>query len=329
MAGSLCRILPPLIGVGRLILPAKMSLNEILSGVALKPWIFFVISLSKRRSVIIGHFQVPEVQLSLRSWMIPARIPCDSVDSTGLESCHMDFATDGLTATDLVASIGAALADGLTGRVSRQPENSLTNQQRGRGQRTNPSPLNMVAPTSRPSRHGEVALRGDLAGKAVHLWFKQLRRLQSYWFAIRANSSSPSAVAHRLELWAAIHRARGFDSSFSVWWSKHSSLTRTLMFLSPFLVGLLGPSLLKPYFVTSNVPSRNLKIGIFVNGALLSSQSMTSPWMLCIKNLGTPKVLLSNFWTIVMNTPLSLSTSVLVIPFWIVKFRWGGFHLDS
>lgn len=174
-------------------------------------------------SVLIGHFKVLDFQLSLRSWLIPARIPWDSVDRSGQDQLHMDFVSDGLTATERVTAIGLALEEGLDGRVQGQPDGCLTSQQKGRGKRTNPKSIDLVAPTSRPSRQGEVALRGDLAGRAVHLWFKQLRRLQSYWFASRANCLSPSAVAYRLELWAAIRRARGFSSSFPVWWTSNSS----------------------------------------------------------------------------------------------------------
>ncbi len=52
---------------------------------------------------------------------------------------------------------------------------------------------------------------------------KELRRHQSYGFAAHANSQACSAVAYRLELWAAILRAPGFESSFAVWWSQHAS----------------------------------------------------------------------------------------------------------
>ena len=173
--------------------------------------------------VLVGHFRVPEVQLALRSWMIPAKIPWDSVDSSELNAGHMDFVPDGLTSTELVTSIGSTLEQGLDGHVRGQPDNCLTAQQRGRGQRTTPKSISLVAPTSRPSRQGEVALRGDLVGRAVHLWFKQLRRLQSYLFASRANSLASSAVAYRLELCAAIQRARGFEPSFPGWWAAHSS----------------------------------------------------------------------------------------------------------
>ena len=173
--------------------------------------------------VLVGHFRVPDVRPTLRSWMIPAHIPWDAIDLHELNAGEMDFVPEELTATELVASIGSTLEKGLAGRVQGQPGNCLTAQQRGRGHRTAPKTIGIVAPTSRPSRQGEVALRGDLAGKAVHLWFKQLRRLQSFLFASRANCLEPSAVAYRLELWAAIRRARGFSPSFVRWWGDHST----------------------------------------------------------------------------------------------------------
>lgn len=173
--------------------------------------------------VLVGHFRVPDVRPTLRSWLIPAHIPWDAIDLHELNTGEMDFVPEELTATELVASIGSTLEKGLDGRVQGQPGSCLTAQQRGRGHRTAPKTIGIVAPTSRPSRQGEVALRGDLAGRAVHLWFKQLRRLQSFLFASRANCIEPSAVAYRLELWAAIRRARGFSPSFVRWWRDHSS----------------------------------------------------------------------------------------------------------
>lgn len=261
--------------------------------------------------VLIGHFRVPEVQPSLRSWAIPAQIPWDSVDLTDFHDCYRDFAPVGLTATELVTSIGATLENGLAGRVKGQPDQCLTQQQTGRGKRISPKSVSLVAPSSRPSRQGEVALRGDLAGRAVHLWFKQLRRLQSYLFAIRANSPSASAVAYRLELWAAILRARGFGSSFTVWWSSHSvgSSFDAPGHLPQGPPGVVVAEAIFQCFKTSFEKFENWHLR---QRSTPSRRNMINPWMLCARNFETLKVPLSNFWSTVMSTPLNLLTSRMV-----------------
>ena len=102
-----------------------------------------------------------------------------------------------------------------------QPEGKLQPQQQGR--------LQTIAPTARPtrirhvkpSRPGEVVLRDDVIGSSVKLWFRQLRRLQSYLAAVRANKLTASAVAYRLELWSCILRSPGFETDFISWWTSH------------------------------------------------------------------------------------------------------------
>ena len=73
----------------------------------------------------------------------------------------------------------------------------------------------LTSPVSKPSRQGEVQLRSDLVSSQVQLWFKQLRRLQSYKHAAVANKQTLDAEVYRLSLWAAIKKGRGFDGFFN------------------------------------------------------------------------------------------------------------------
>lgn len=91
----------------------------------------------------------------------------------------------------------------------------------GRAQRLRPAHLEPTPRSCRASRPGEEELVADTVGKAVILWFKQLRRLQSYRHAICAGQTHDAAVHYRIELWSAIRRSKGFDRSFPQWWEQH------------------------------------------------------------------------------------------------------------
>ena len=95
----------------------------------------------------------------------------------------------------------------------------LPAQCQGRGQRLKPLSQQPFTPCCSPSREGEVQPANSMIGSATKHWFKQLRRLQSLVHAVRAASQTPSAIAHRAELWTAIVHARGFDPDFRSWWS--------------------------------------------------------------------------------------------------------------
>ena len=102
--------------------------------------------------------------------------------------------------------------------MKTHPEGRLLSNFRGRAVRTAPLEGPLAAPVAKPSRQGEVALRTDLISASVQLWFKQLRRLQSYKHAALANKVTLDAEVYRLNLWTAIKRGRGFEGLFAEWW---------------------------------------------------------------------------------------------------------------
>jgi hypothetical protein len=59
-----------------------------------------------------------------------------------------------------------------------------------------------------------------LVGTAVLKWFRQLRRIQSYCHAIKANKNHAEAVIYRTELWTAIRKSNGFSPDFPGWWEQ-------------------------------------------------------------------------------------------------------------
>ena len=69
------------------------------------------------------------------------------------------------------------------------------------------------------SRPGEIELSYQMPGRAVLLWYKQVRRLQSYLHSIRKGASCTSATLYRVDLWHSIRHAKGFADGFPAWWN--------------------------------------------------------------------------------------------------------------
>ena len=158
-------------------------------------------------------------RLSLvKSWPMPSRIPWHELPEDWHADVSMPQWNDDLPVDAQSGQLGAALEDGLAGKCVSQPGGDLCPQQRGRLQRAQP----LLRPESshllRPSRPSEVQLRSDLIGGPVKLWFRQLRRIQSYVAAIAANKPTAAAVSYRLSLWESIKRASGFRGGFQHWW---------------------------------------------------------------------------------------------------------------
>ena len=88
----------------------------------------------------------------------------------------------------------------------------------GRGQRTRPSATTFQVTPLRVGRAGDV--RPSFLGFShVHrLWFRQLRRLESFCRLVRHGVHCWNALEHRAFLWTSILNANGFRDGFSDWW---------------------------------------------------------------------------------------------------------------
>eukprot|EP00438_Fugacium_kawagutii_P009705 Skav211708 [mRNA] locus=scaffold2852:32753:42021:+ [translate_table: standard] len=70
-----------------------------------------------------------------------------------------------------------------------------------------------------PGRHGDVQPRTSFAGRLVHQWFLQLRRIQAFSRRAGSLSSSPALAADQCMTWKAVHSAKGFQDGFAAWWA--------------------------------------------------------------------------------------------------------------
>eukprot|EP00435_Cladocopium_sp_Y103_P056205 s2024_g18.t2 len=157
------------------------------------------------------------------TWARPSRIPWDEVDPQWTSTVHPPSWTSSTDANHQWADWAASFEHSLSGFLPNQPGQKLQRHQQGRLQQHQPCRRPEVASVLKPSRPSEVVLRNDLIGCEVKMWFRQLRRLQSYLAAIKAGKCTNDAIVYRLELWASILRSPGFANGFSTWWQHHKS----------------------------------------------------------------------------------------------------------
>ncbi|CAL1129115.1 unnamed protein product [Cladocopium goreaui] len=170
---------------------------------------------------VFADFQLPSATMSISRWPLPSPIEWDQINLTSWHDAIMQHpgpTYDHQSPDDFLANWAAHWEQQLHGHVQNQPDGQLPPRCQGRAKHTRPTRSLLAATVPKPSRPGEVALKSDLVSMAVHKWFRQLRRLQSYKHAALANKDTVDAEVYRLQLWHSIKRAKGFNHSFPAWW---------------------------------------------------------------------------------------------------------------
>ena len=171
------------------------------------------------------EFDIEEAPQAFWTWPRPSPIPWEEV---AVDEWHANEKTtmfqSGHDSTEFYSHFSQSFEASLDGFVGGDEKGALSKSQKGRGQRTTPTMQLATPPTSRPSRHGEIELNSTLTGRAVHAWFKQARRLQSYCHSAKAGKQTSSAVVYRADVWRSIVKASGFSPSFEGWWNSHPHL---------------------------------------------------------------------------------------------------------
>ena len=177
---------------------------------------------------VYADFQLPLRAMTITRWPLPSIIDWTQVDMDRWQhTCAADHGPRfaGGDPDAFLAQWAHHWESTLHGAIQDQPDGRLPSRCAGRTQRTKPCRSPLLPPTAKPSRQGEVYLHNNLVSMAVHKWFKQLRRLQSYKHAAIANKQTLDAECYRLHLWHAIKRASGFSSTFAQWWNNRHHKT--------------------------------------------------------------------------------------------------------
>ena len=164
--------------------------------------------------------RLPETPAEIRSRPLPSEIPWSTIDKEGWHQHCATLTFDSPDSSDqFYAEFGSHFESSMNGFVQVQGSR-LHSSHCGRATRMSPSKRTLTQPTPKASRQSELTLQHDLVGTAVLLWFRQARRIQSYLHAIRAGKTSPEALQYRHELWQSIRKAKGFETSFAIWWGR-------------------------------------------------------------------------------------------------------------
>ena len=164
------------------------------------------------------QLQVDLLPCVLRTWPRPREVPWNDVTIPDWHQHCEGLALPPVTdPTQSMKDLAMSFESSMTGFVPTLPAAKLTSAHCGRAQRLQPATQATTPSTCRASRPGEAQLVDDTVGQGVILWFKQLRRLQSFRHAACAGQMHFAAVQYRFELWTAIKRAKGFNGTFSDW----------------------------------------------------------------------------------------------------------------
>ena len=156
-------------------------------------------------------------------WHMPASLPWRELDeSLDFEApqISVDFSSHPTRAfAKWSHEVEAQCIQGFQQRGCKLPEAV-----HGRGQtlHTKKRPLQLAAP--KHGRHGDEFPRSDFLNRAVHRWFKQLRRIQAYTQRAMSGKHGVSAV-DQVMTWRNILYAPGFKGGFQLWWqTRHIKL---------------------------------------------------------------------------------------------------------
>jgi len=170
---------------------------------------------------VFADFRLPTNTMVISRWPQPSKIDWSQVDEAAWHASFQakpDLHVHAGSSEDFLRDWAAHWEAQLHGHVQDQPDGALPARCQGRAKRSTPMSSPLTPPVAKPSRHGEVRLKNNQVSMAVHKWFRQLRRLQSYKHAALAEKNTLDAEVYRLQLWHSIKRATGFRSTFAQWW---------------------------------------------------------------------------------------------------------------
>ena len=181
-----------------------------------------VLEVFAEHSFVVAAFSVPMQNMPQWSWPQPCLIPWSEVDMSSWASvqCPCRGPSEGFGATAWMTHFARSYENSLDGFVKGVPGARLPSHSYGRSRRLAPQRRTDPVIPLRRSRPGEEAPRSDFLGLECKRWFQQLRRLQSLHHATAAANPAAGAVAYRIELWAAVRRAKGFSPDFAHWWAQ-------------------------------------------------------------------------------------------------------------
>ena len=182
--------------------------------------IYYNDELCADHAAIAGVFQVPAAPLWTMRWRMPAPLPWKELHLTDWHSNNVEPRFDWKSHDDSTKAFADWSREVERDIMACQCDSiSLKANVMGRGQILQPSkqPLAHVPPGR--GRHGDIQPKSGFLCRAVHLWYRQLRRMQAYVQRASSLSTSPAIAVDQMYTWNAIKAAKGFSMNFQLWWA--------------------------------------------------------------------------------------------------------------
>ena len=169
-------------------------------------------------AVLQGFFRCAPPQLSRHLWRQPLSVEWpDSFDVTFSEAFHQES-----DPTQKYKQLWHEVEGAASTTCVSRGKAALNARQCGRGGTLDTQIVRSAFQRSpvKPGRTSDVQpIFAGLSLQHAH-WFRQLRRLQSF---VRFRKAHPTDTdhSHGVTLWSSILRAKGFEGSFPIWWTRH------------------------------------------------------------------------------------------------------------
>ena len=170
-------------------------------------------------------------------WPMPSSLPWNEVDFPGV-NCDQQQAHVWTTPLTQSFADWSHLAESeLISELSHHTKVSPAAV--GRGQTTAAQKRPATHVPIKAGRHGDRVPRSHIMCRAVHAWFKQVRRLQAFVQRSQSGLNTPAVQHDQCRTWTSIVHAHGFGASFASWWPNRPIQLHG----SPVIIPVLPPPL--------------------------------------------------------------------------------------
>ena len=206
-----------------------------------------VLSVFQEHSTLSAKLRIASNAGAIRYWPRPATIPWSSIALDGLQGQAHASLPQALDTTQRYKMHAQLFEQSLNGHVEC-PGRQLPSACYGRARFAEPAVKHLALNVPKASRAGDEVLQSDLLSLEVRRWFKQLRRLQSLWHALKQPRYDFAALEYRGNLWQSVLKATGFHNGFRAWWPQRP---------------VQGPG--SPAFIPDGVPTPTVAQAIFLD----------------------------------------------------------------
>ena len=167
-------------------------------------------------SALYATFDLPGRLPPQWHWPRPVAIPWDELHAAPVTNTSFDVDFYDANPQASFASWSSTCENGVISALQKK-QVTLPRGITGRGQTLRPFKRPPLLAPLRPGREGDELPTSDFGNRSLHLWFKQLRRLQAY-VQRSGRMSQPEVQADQMHTWCKIRHGAGFQGGFLSWW---------------------------------------------------------------------------------------------------------------